>query len=74
MRDEHPILVTPIEKIAASVEFVEMCNRNGFKTLSDILEYEAHEMLTKPDFTVRLLIEFYSILKSYKLERRIKER
>ena len=73
MNEEQPILQKPLEYFAASKEFVGMCNLNGFKTLGEILELDVHKMLTKPEFNVRLLMELYSILKTYRLEECIKE-
>lgn len=73
MKEEHPILHKPIETIATSDEFLEMCQINNFKTLSEIIELPVNEMLSKPGFGARMLKELYSILKSYHLEDRIKE-
>jgi hypothetical protein len=73
MNKDHPIMLQPIEDVGASKEFVEMCNLNEFKTISAILKLQAHEMLKKPLFNVRLLMELYRILKSYNLEKNIKE-
>jgi hypothetical protein len=66
-------LQKPIKSFASSEEFIAMCNLNGFDTLGDILELEVNEMLAKPEFNVRMLMELYSILKNYQLEKCIKE-
>jgi hypothetical protein len=73
MKEEHTLLHEPIELIATSDEFLEMCQLNNFKTLNEILELPVNEMLLKPKFGMRMLKELYSILKSNRLEKYLKE-
>ena len=71
--EEHPIFAKPIEFIATSEEFLLMCNQNNFKTIGQIIEWNVNELLQKPEFNLRMLIELNSILKSYNLDKYIKE-
>jgi hypothetical protein len=73
MNEELSILEKPIQTIATSKEFQEMCNLNGFKTLKDILEFKVNYLLTIPEFNHRILKELYQILEVYNLTGKIKE-
>ena len=73
MSEELSILEKPIQTIATSKEFQEMCNLNGFKSLKGILEFQVNDLLTKPEFNYRMLKELYQILEVHKLTGKIKE-
>ncbi len=72
--ETDPILEYSITQIALSNEFIEMCKVNEFNTLKDILKFPVNALLNKPDFNHRMLIELYSILKMYNLEKHLIER
>ena len=71
--DHSSLLDVPVENIAASEEFLEMCKVNGFRNLNDIIEYPAYELLKKEMFGARMLKELYTILKAYNLQNKLKE-
>jgi hypothetical protein len=73
MNEELSILEKPIQTIATSKEFQEMCSLNGFKNLNGILEYQINYLLTIPGFNHRILKELYQILEVHKLTGKIKE-
>jgi DNA-directed RNA polymerase alpha subunit len=73
IQDQSEILDVPVEHIACSDEFLEMCSINEFKNLRDIIEYPAYELLKKEKFGARMLKELYTILKAYKLQDKLIE-
>ena len=73
MNGKHSILNTPIEIIATSNEFQEMCKINGFNNLGKIIEFNVNDMLKKPEFNHRMLKELYQILEVHNLTKCIKE-
>lgn len=74
MGADTTILYKPIKNLHASDEFLEMCKQNNFKNLNEILELHVNEMLTKPQFGMRMLKELYSFLKAEGLEKYLKEK
>jgi DNA-directed RNA polymerase alpha subunit len=73
MIENEEILRGPLKDIGASQEFIEMCKKNDFIKLADILELHVNEMLKKPDFNHRMLKELYKILEKNGLTYQLKE-
>jgi len=73
MSEKLSILEKPIQLLATSQEFLEMCKKNGFENLGNILELHVNDMLRRPEFNHRMLKELYQILDSYNLAGSIKE-
>jgi hypothetical protein len=73
MEAKNNVLHKPIKTFNPSPEFLEMCNKNEFKTLNEIIYFPVNELLSKPQFNHRILKELYSILKKNKLENTLKE-
>jgi DNA-directed RNA polymerase alpha subunit len=69
---DTPILQRPIEWVATSDEFLEMCKANGFSTLGNIIEYTASELLEKPLFNYRMLLELLDLLAAFNLSKKLK--
>ena len=73
MKKQHPVLNEPIEALDTSIAFREMCEANGFTTLSSILELPIDELEKKVGMNAHLLIEFMDIVKRNGLEEMVKD-
>ena len=69
----NPILEKPITSLETSVAFREMCNVNGFTTLSVIIELPVYVLEKATGMTKHLYIEFFQIIKKYGLEGMMRE-
>lgn len=73
METSHPILTRKIEHIATSDEFLKVCKQNNLLSLEEILHHTTDELLKKPGFNMRMMMELITILKGNKLEYLLKE-
>ena len=58
----EPVLTKPIKGANMSVEFEHMCVQNRFLTFGDLLIYDTNELLGKPGFDYRMLVELFHFL------------
>ena len=56
-----------------SVEFEHMCVENKFKTFGDLLIYGTNQLLSKPGFNYRMLMELFNFLTSINKKHLLKE-
>jgi len=66
------ILQKPIERVATSDEFLVMCKANDFSTLGNVIEHTASELLEKPFFNYRMLLELLELLAAFNLSKCLK--
>ncbi len=62
--EQEPIITKPIECFHISPEFEEMCLENNFYTFGDILINDTNQLLSKPGFNYRMLVELHNLLSS----------
>jgi DNA-directed RNA polymerase alpha subunit len=72
MENKH-LLEKPIEQFQTSKEFQEMCGKNMFSTLSDVVKFPVSELLGKPGFGMRILNELIIILEDNNLEEYLRD-
>ena len=73
IRASEPLLTKPIQSIEMSVEFEHMCAENKFYTFGDILINDTNQLLNKPGFNYRMLIELFKFLKSINKKHLLKD-
>ena len=73
MEDQRQILNRSLMKFQLSEEFYHMCILNDFKTLGEIVQLKVKEMLSRPEFNLRMLTELYQLLEDNHLEKCLKE-
>jgi len=71
--EQEPIITKPIESFRVSVEFEQMCLENGFNTYGDILMNDTSQLLIKPGFNYRMLIELLDLLHSINRKHLLKD-
>ena len=71
--EQEPIITKPIESFHMSVEFEQMCLENGFNTYGDILMNDTNQLLIKPGFNYRMLIELLDLLNSINRKHLLKD-
>ncbi len=59
----EPLLTRAIKSVEMSVEFEHMCAENKFYTFGDILINDTNQLLNKPGFNYRMLMELFTFLK-----------
>ena len=72
MENVH-LLDESLEQFQASNEFRDMCRKNMFTTLGGIVKFPVSELLKKPGFGMRILLELIHILEKHHLEDYLKD-
>ena len=72
MENVH-LLDESLEQFQASNEFRDMCRKNMFNTLGDIVKLPVSQLLKKPGFGMRILLELIHILEKHQLEDYLKD-
>lgn len=62
------ILTKPVNELEISPEFLEMCKRNGFNKLEDIVVVPVYKFVKLPYSGYRMLYELMKLLKRHQLE------
>ena len=73
MNDASPILIKPLPELTFSPEFLKMAEANYFVSLNDIVKFPTYELLKKPQFGYRMLLELMSVLRENNLLGLLKE-
>jgi hypothetical protein len=60
----EPLLTKAIKSVETSVEFEHMCAENKFYTFGDLLIHDTNQLLSKPGFNYRMLMELFGFLSS----------
>lgn len=69
----EPLLTKSIKGVQMSVEFEYMCLENRFQTFGDLLIYDTNQLLAKPGFNYRMLMELYYFLTSMNKKHLLKD-
>lgn len=71
--EKEPIITKPIDSFHMSIEFDRMCMENNFNTYGDVLINDTNQLLSKPGFNYRLLIELLNFLSSINRKHLLKD-